>query len=102
MPATEQRSVENLGERTSQSPRGTCVDSGDSCEDERHEVVSTALLFGIVLLGVVYLLLCPLSRTFSDSLFGTAEYGFYFRIVFASLCFDTVAELALAHVRAGC
>jgi O-antigen/teichoic acid export membrane protein len=69
-------------------------------EDERHEVVSTALLFGIVLLGVVYLLLCPLSRTFSDSLFGTAEYGFYFRIVFASLCFDTVAELALAHVRA--
>jgi O-antigen/teichoic acid export membrane protein len=69
-------------------------------ERERYEVVSTGLLFGIASLGGVYLLLLPLTPMFSDYLFGARDNAFYFRIVFASLCFDTIAELALSYIRA--
>ena len=67
---------------------------------ERREVVSTALLFGIVMVSSVYLVLRPLSPVISNWLFGTTDYGSYFHIIFASLCFDTLAELSLSHVRA--
>ena len=69
-------------------------------EGERHEVVSTALLFGIALLTCVYLLLRPMSPVLSNHLFGTPAYGSYFHIIFASLCFDTTAELSISYLRA--
>jgi O-antigen/teichoic acid export membrane protein len=69
-------------------------------EGERREVVSTALLFGMALLVGFYALLWTLSPTFSQWMFGRPDYDSYFRIVFASLCFDTLAEIALSHIRA--
>ncbi len=69
-------------------------------EHQRHEVVSTAVLFGIVVLGVVYLVLQPLCPVLSNFLFGTPVYRTFFHIVFASLCFDTAAELSLSYIRA--
>ena len=58
------------------------------------------MLFGIVVLGVVYLVLQPLCPVLSNFLFGTPVYRTFFHIVFASLCFDTAAELSLSYIRA--
>jgi O-antigen/teichoic acid export membrane protein len=69
-------------------------------EGQRHEVVSTAVLFGIAVLGGAYLILQPLCPVLSNSLFDTPVYSSYFHIIFASLCFDTTAELGISYIRA--
>jgi O-antigen/teichoic acid export membrane protein len=69
-------------------------------EGQRHEVVSTAVMFGIAVLGGVYLVLQPLCPVLSNSLFDTPVYSSVFHIIFASLCFDTIAELGISYIRA--
>ncbi len=69
-------------------------------ERQRHEVVSSAMFFGIVVLGGVYLVLQPLCPVLSESLFATPAYGSFFHIIIASLCFDTLAELGISYIRA--
>jgi O-antigen/teichoic acid export membrane protein len=67
---------------------------------QRNEVVSSAMLFGIVVLGGVYVVLQPLCPMFSESLFSTRAYGSFFHIIVAALCFDTLAELGISYIRA--
>jgi O-antigen/teichoic acid export membrane protein len=69
-------------------------------EGQRHQIVSTAVIFGILVLGGVYVILQPLCPLLSISLFDTPAYSSFFHIIFASLCFDTIAELGISYLRA--
>ncbi len=68
-------------------------------EELRREVISTALLFGVALLAAVYAVLFVTSPGISSTAFNTDAYASYLRLVFVSLCLDTVGELALTYVR---
>jgi len=65
----------------------------------RHEVISTALLFGISLGGIVYVILFVSSPGISSIVFKTDRYTSYFRLAFVALCLDSVGEIALSYVR---
>jgi len=69
-------------------------------ERSRHEVISTALLFGVSLAALVYVLLFTSSPVISSVIFKTARYQIYLKLAFLVLCLDTVGELALSYLRA--
>lgn len=69
-------------------------------EEQRREVISTALLFGVALLAVVYAVLFIASPSVSSLVFKTDAYSTYLRLVFVSLSLDTVGELAMSYLRA--
>jgi len=68
-------------------------------EPLRYEVISTALLFGISLGAVLYVILFVSSPGISSAIFKTDRYSSYLRLAFVALCLDTVGELALSHLR---
>ena len=68
-------------------------------ETLRHEVISTALLFGISLAAFLYVILFVSSPGISSAVFKTDRYSSYLRLAFVVLCFDTVGELALSYLR---
>jgi O-antigen/teichoic acid export membrane protein len=66
---------------------------------EKQQVVSSALLF-MLLLGVVsYTLLYFLSPYCSLLLFQTDKFSYYFRLIFATLHLGVLNEVALVHLR---
>src|SRR5678816_2229371 len=69
-------------------------------DEGRREVISTAILFGIGLLLVVYAVLFTASPFIALAVFKTQTYSGYLRIVFISLCLDTMTDLGLSYVRA--
>src|SRR4030095_13503053 len=64
-------------------------------DEGRREVISTAILFGIALLMVVYVVLFAASPLIALSVFKAQTYSGYLRIGFLSLCLDTIGDPAL-------
>lgn len=67
-------------------------------ETERHAVVSTALTFALPVQLVAFGLLVWIAPDLARLVFGSDVYGPYFRVIFATLCFDLLNEMALANL----
>jgi len=61
-------------------------------------VISTALLFGIALVALVYVVLFVSSPVVSSAVFKSDRYSPYFRLAFVTLSSDIVGELALSYI----
>lgn len=68
--------------------------------EKKKQVVSTAFLFLTVTSGLLTLLLIGLAGSFSSLLFGSAEYTFYFRIIFLTVFCNTGVAIGLSVFRA--
>lgn len=67
---------------------------------DKNEILSSAILFNLLLGGALVLVLLPFSQHFSQYLFGTIDYSYLFVLLFVSLLFGSVLSIAKTILRA--